>query len=864
MEFVPMQSMFRRVEKDSAQGDVPAFDALIFAGEMALKLTVLGVLAGMEENKYEARHNVEYSLVHADGPGGWRDELRKLLKRSNWPSAPKEVVEDWSALKDGHGPGSWQYKCIADMNWCVKEAWGNRCPALFNSGSLLEWMDGFVYLRVEHAHGTLTPEVKSKIVGSLRDSVECYATNCPVFARSWARLHLDFWGHYRIDPLGGDQDVFSHLRTASENIGDDGVFVWYGQPRLVPLASPGADVDPGDLALPNGGYNKEGAGYNTLCYVHDVHGKTPGYSTPTAKLPRSETAGRDALDVLTPKDQVFTNMPNDNGRWYVERPDLDNELLDRVTDNRNRIITLYGRGGIGKTWSTLHVLRQVASMDRFQLILWFSARDLDLVAAGARSVTPEQLTEAELAKTFVHLIEAKTTPQAPTDRKIMESYLTRSDLGPILFVFDNFETMHNPVTIFNWIELHIQLPNKVLITSRNQSFRGQFEVEVTGMTSEETRKLIQQTGDSLGILPLLKPDYVDKIIKAVEGHPYVVNMVLGEVARTDQPVLPEQFIKASTDILDALFDRTYRTLSQDAKEVFMLIATRGLPVPEMAVEAAVYGSSNPKQRISHPDAAIEELHRSSFIEVSRNEKHQPFVSAPTVAASFGKKKLRAYEEKTSIDQEADFLRLFGPTQPAELSDGWEKSARRLVRNLVELIKENDIHLQHYLEMTEDVATMYSPVWLMLAEVYGEHTRFNNIKQAKEYVKRYLEQVTSAEELDTGWRRLQDVCYKNSEYHSELQAWAEWVQLASTLSDTIMLACSNVRHRISHKYVNISEGVVVEMVRQIAEAAFARMNELDARACADLAYLLGQIKDFPRKEIVLHRAELRSRVGCGSD
>jgi len=42
---------------------------------------------------------------------------------------------------------------------------------------------------------------------------------------------------------------------------------------------------------------------------------------------------------------------------------------------------------------------------------------------------------------------------------------------PLLFVFDNFETVSNPVQTYNWIDTYIRTQNKVLITSRFREFR---------------------------------------------------------------------------------------------------------------------------------------------------------------------------------------------------------------------------------------------------------------------------------------------------------------------------------------------------------------------------------------------------------
>src|SRR5262249_36543795 len=113
----------------------------------------------------------------------------------------------------------------------------------------------------------------------------------------------------------------------------------------------------------------------------------------------SETQGAGALEAL---GNVFTNLPalpND----YVRRPRLEPEIVNAITNDRYPIVTLVGRGGIGKTSLALTVLYEVAATQRFDAILWFSARDIDLSLTGPKVVQPQILTEKEIADEFVSL-----------------------------------------------------------------------------------------------------------------------------------------------------------------------------------------------------------------------------------------------------------------------------------------------------------------------------------------------------------------------------------------------------------------------------------------------------------------------------
>ncbi len=75
-----------------------------------------------------------------------------------------------------------------------------------------------------------------------------------------------------------------------------------------------------------------------------------------------------------------------------------------------RVATFYGlpgilRGGIGKTSLALTVLHRLAQEERFIGIVWFSARDIDLLQEGPKVVRPDVLTTADIARDLVALFQ---------------------------------------------------------------------------------------------------------------------------------------------------------------------------------------------------------------------------------------------------------------------------------------------------------------------------------------------------------------------------------------------------------------------------------------------------------------------------
>src|SRR5207245_8294030 len=76
------------------------------------------------------------------------------------------------------------------------------------------------------------------------------------------------------------------------------------------------------------------------------------YLAPSTELPASETEG---IGFLDSQGQCFGNLPPFPA-GYVHRPDLESDLKKRLFDERHPIITLSGKGGIGKTSTALATL----------------------------------------------------------------------------------------------------------------------------------------------------------------------------------------------------------------------------------------------------------------------------------------------------------------------------------------------------------------------------------------------------------------------------------------------------------------------------------------------------------------------------
>ena len=361
--------------------------------------------------------------------------------------------------------------------------------------SLLDWFRLFVTLRNKtRGHGAPTPATYRNAVPYLQRSIASVLEHHPVLLLPWAYLHRNLSGKYRVAPLSRDASPFDGLKTrvsADSPLYPDGIYLWTDQPEFVPLIH--TDPDTRDFFVPNGSFNGTTFELHSPITDERQNGDATLYRADPSPKPPSETAGESELYELA---DVLTNIPAALNPEYVQRPTLEAELTEALLNDRHPIITLAGRGGIGKTSLSLRVLHDITKSDRFLHVLWFSSRDIDLTETGPKLVQPTVLNQRQIAEHYVRLVRAESSGQ-PT--AVMTRDMHSENVGPTLFVFDNFETVTDPIDLYRWIDSSVRLPNKVLITTRlRHAFEADRPIRVRGMLSAEARHARHAYGGAIG------------------------------------------------------------------------------------------------------------------------------------------------------------------------------------------------------------------------------------------------------------------------------------------------------------------------------------------------------------------------------
>jgi hypothetical protein len=837
MGMIPIDRMWERVEIARQDSDTSLFLSLLYCAEMILKIVAAGLVAAIEDDRERHRYRQAHRLVRADGIGDWASAVDDILTGPAAQHLVEEAREEQRELTSKNTMGTWQYDSVSSIHACICLIDPNceRLPAKVDGR---RWLSLFATLRNKtRGHGAPPSELYCKLSPLLEKSIRTFADGFRLFKRPWAYLYRNLSGKYRVTKLTQPGTEFDTLKTRSAIVNlQDGIYVYFDQQAQVELMYSG--VDALDFLFPNGAFNDKK--FELISYITNStrEADASSYLSPATPLPESETQGIGSLEV---QGKCFGNLPPVQ-HGYIHRSGLEIELSNALMNDRHPIITLVGRGGIGKTWLTLTVLHQVASDDRFAAILWFSARDIDLMPQGPKLVTPHVLTANDIASEFVRLVNPEDSREKGFNAsKYLGQTMTNSSVGPVLFVFDNFETARVPFELYSWIDTYIRLPNKVLITSRIREFKGDYPIEVLGMNEVESEDLINSTAELLGIKQLLTEDYRRELYQESSGHPYVMKVLLGEVAKIGRLAKVERIVATIDNILDALFERTYSGLSPVAKRVFLTLCSWRSTVPLLALEAVLLRPANERMDVAN---AAEELSRSSFVEISTSRQdNELFLTVPLVAAVFGKPKLATSPMRSAVEADLQLLHAFGATQQADIKWGITPRIEKLFRYIADRISQGKDTVDGHQPMLEFIARKYPPAWLLLARLHQELESARDLEKAKEATRRYIEHTPKDyAHQEQAWSKLANLCQTTGDTVGEIHALVEMCQPSDVPFRTVSDAVNRVNALFIKQHFVLDSDEKRIVSQKLAQVMENRISEGDATDCSRLAWLFLRLQD----------------------
>lgn len=831
----PWTLMTVRLEAAREEGLGELFSDLLNAGELLAKLSVSIPLACMQEDAARTAHSLSWHLVRADSLGKWSDAGRDVWKPPYRALLADSTFETLASMHTTSRDDSvWHRKAIVHLDTALKLL-KPESDALQGKTSFVHWLQKFAELRnATRGHGAQPLQARKAAAEHLYEAVNIVAKECPALKLPLFHVTHELSGKVHATALTDTQSIlptecdWSAIQSGRVAVLADGL-------HEVPLLF--ASSDCGDFFLPNGAYKekKDNSSFEVISYISGDISRRDGsdYRGDPGGLPASTTAAGE----LDARGNLFTNAPAPVTN-YIHREELESEL-SAVVGNTDRypVVTLLGRGGIGKTSLALAEVKRLEESGQYFAAVWFSARDIDLLDEGPKPVQADVLTLDDVARSYKRVIGDSSKRPA---KEVFAEALGRSDLGPVLFVFDNFETIRQPEEFFRFVDDRVRLPNKILITTRHRSFKADFPIEVKGMTDAQCALLMRDQAQRLQIIQSLSPELEQEIIRESEGHPYVIKIMLGEIARDPTAKKVSRVIASRDEILDALFDRTYSSLSTGARRVFLTLCGWRSVIPMIALEAVLLREANERIRV---DEAIEELERLSFIETHQAETDDAmFVGVPLAAALFGQRKLRVSEERAAVDADVGILREFGAGQSADVSRGLAPRMQRMFQSLARDIIAGRKTLAENEGMLQFLARGWPEAWMYIAQLRRETE--DDIEGEKAALRSYLETAEGAGALDA-WKRLGIACKRSGDVIGEIQAWAEMSALPNIPLHEVSLAVNRVNGIFAENKDAAPTDERRILLRRLVDVMANRLDDADANDLSRLAWLYLQLGDETR-------------------
>lgn len=792
--------------------------------EMIIKIVAAELIASMNDDRDKLRFRIQQKLIKADGIGDWVSEIEQVISGPSFlliEEGAKQYVQDLTK-KYKYGNQYEAYKKFLEVLECIGLVVENSSRA-----SILDIIRLFPRLRNKtRGHGAPLPSTLESCCEPLADCVDKLIANISLFDLPCAHLHRNISGKFRVSRIGGElSEEFEALKRESFHVYQDGIYVKFGQLRKVELLKTNADLE--DFFLPNGSFSKEH--YEIISYItsRTERESASAFVVPTEQLPDSVTNG--GLE-LRYQGNVMTNIPS-IPQGYIIRRDLENQLLAQLTKNDiHPIITLDGRGGVGKTSLALKVVTDILEKKEcpYDRVIWLSARDIDLLPDGAKPVRPAAVTVEEFSdRYFEFVIQAGgKVDAAQTKKDLLSSGLSTINEGRTLFVFDNFETIQRYDEAYRWIDEFVRIPNKVLITTRVRGqFRADYPITVSGMNENECHELIKFNAERLGIASRIDTVLATSIIEESGGHPYIIKIMIGEIAKRPGARSVERVIASRDEVLEALFERTYNMLGSSSRRVFLTLANwRADLIPELAVEA-IYIRQN--SEIRDIQNVLDELCNYSFVERKENCSGEPFLSVPLAAQIFGRKKLRISPMSSVVCQDSELLQDFGSLNKSELDKSKDMRVKILFTNISKKLCTPD-DFETFRPIMEYIARKIPIAWLYMSELCQGNARLQ-----LQYLTSYTEKV---DDVDWQiWLKIAELYADINDAVNEIYARVRMCRCSSVDIKEISFAVNRM-NEINSLHPNSSNQNLVALKMELTELMHSRLDECDATDLSRLAWL----------------------------
>lgn len=267
---------------------------------------------------------------------------------------------------------------------------------------------------------------------------------------------------------------------------------------------------------------------------------------------------------------------------FIGRTEELAKLKRLVLSNLDRVITITGAGGVGKTALALRLCQHLLRMKPlpFEAIVWTSAKEERLGLTGIEMIDPSLRTFDDLIDTILSVFgwSAELGKPLPDRLECVDTLLKAGDHG-FLLVVDNLETIHDQ-RVLEFIK-DLPLPNRALLTSRIGLGEIERRYPLVALNQREAVALFKNLARDKGLQDLGRmPDAViDSYVEQLHRYPLAIKWTVGQVSLgKDLNSVVTESASATGDIARFCFEHIFdRFVAPEEKRILYVLSTQDYP-----------------------------------------------------------------------------------------------------------------------------------------------------------------------------------------------------------------------------------------------------------------------------------------------
>jgi hypothetical protein len=280
---------------------------------------------------------------------------------------------------------------------------------------------------------------------------------------------------------------------------------------------------------------------------------------------------------------ILIDVPKGEFSELVGRTREIREIERLLVRERWPVVTICGRGGVGKTALAIQSLHNLKSHSKrpFKAIVWTTAKETRLTPSGIERIAIQLRDYEDLLTKIVGELGGKDLLDQTTDRLEEDAKLLLSIAdAPVLLVIDNLETISDK-RIEDFIK-EIPSPSKVLLTSR----RGLGEVEkrylVGELSKEDSMSLARQVAlegnENTRAIAKLTNEALSQWLEPSKGVAAAIKWMVGQVALGKPMEAVGAAARSGTaDPIQFFFQDIFNMLSEEAQTLLCVLSVCAEP-----------------------------------------------------------------------------------------------------------------------------------------------------------------------------------------------------------------------------------------------------------------------------------------------